>query len=292
VQHIEVEAATALDTDSLQSVLRADAAGDIKAVLITHTDTASTVRNDIAAVRGCIDAVDHPALLMVDCIASLGCEPYRMSEWGVDVTVAACQKGLMTPPGLAFNFIGKKAWQAYQQADLKTAYWDWDRRVNGTVFHQKFCGTPATHHVYGLREALDMIAEEGLENIWRRHAQLVNAVWAAVDAWSTQGSIRLLVDDKACRSTAVTAIETAEGDATAIRQWAENEAGVVLGVGLELESVMGGQSNQLFRIGHMGHLNPPMLLGTLATVDTALKALKIDHGSGALEAASAALAMG
>lgn len=279
-----------VDVAVVLDALKADKSHRIKAVLTVHTDTASSVCNNIAGIRSALDDAGHPALLMVDCIASLGCERFEMDSWGVDVMVAACQKGLMTPPGLCFTFVGKKAWDFYENADLKTAYWDWGRRVHGPAFHQRFCGTPPTHHLYGLREALNMIIAEGMESVWQRHKILAHAVWAAVDAWGEKGAIACQVADPAERSLAVTTIKTAKGEATAIRQWCADEAGVTLGVGLDLTASIGGQSESHFRIGHMGHLNPPMLMGTLAAADSAMKALGVEHASGALDAASQVLA--
>lgn len=274
----------------VEDALKRDAGHDIKAVIAVHADTASSVRNDIPALRQAMDAAGHPALLMIDCIASLACDPFLMDEWGVDVMVAACQKGLMTPAGLGFNFIGKRAWQANARSNLKTAYWDWDRRVNGKVFYQKFCGTPPSHHLFGLREALDMLFEEGLGNVWNRHQQLASAVWAAVDAWSEGSEIHCNIPQIDHRTTAVTAIRTGNLDANALRKWCDEEGGVTLGVGLSLDAVFGGQPSNIFRIGHMGHLNAPMVLGTLATLDAGLKALGYPHGKAALDAATTALA--
>ena len=279
-----------VDPQQLIDVLKLDHAQQIKSVLTVQTDTASSVTNEIAAIRGALDKAGHPALLMVDCIASLGCERFYMDDWGVDVMVAACQKGLMTPPGLAFNFLNDKALKISETANLGTAYWDWGRRVKGQYFHQKFCGTPPTHHLYGIREALDMLAEEGLENIWRRHRVFASAVWAAVQAWSSAGDIECQVPKPEHRSLAVTAIKVNSGAAPRLRQWCDAQAGLTLGVGLELDATVGGQTDALFRIGHMGHLNPPMLLGTLATVDSALKATGIAHGGGAVEAATQVIA--
>jgi len=276
--------------DQLADLLHRDTSHSIKSLLTVQTDTASSVRNDIAAIRRTLDASSHPALLMVDCIASLGCEPFEMAAWGVDVTVAACQKGLMTPPGLAFTFINERALEAASHADLNSAYWDWQRRVNGGYFHQKFCGTPPTHHLFGIAEALKMINEEGLEHVWQRHEVVAKSIWAAVDAWSEGQVLACHVPIAEHRSTAVTTIRVSNDRADAIRNWCESNAGLTLGVGLELESVVGGQTSSLFRIGHMGHLNPPMVLGTLATIDSSLKALNIAHGGGAVEAASCVFA--
>jgi len=193
-----------IDPERVAEALRNDSNHQIKAIIVVQTDTATSVRNDIKKLRQAIDQAGHPALLMVDCIASLACEPYEMDDWGVDVTVAACQKGLMTPAGLAFTFIGKRAWDAYKKADLKTGYWDWDRRVNGKIFYQKYCGTPPTHHLFGLRAALDMIFDEGLEVVWQRHARLASAIWAAVDAWGLDSGINCNITDRSHRSIAVT----------------------------------------------------------------------------------------
>lgn len=290
--------AEAVDVAKVEAALKNDKGHEIKAVITVHADTASSVRNDIPALRQAIDAAGHPALLMVDCIASLACDKFLMDDWGVDVLIAACQKGLMTPAGLAFTFIGKNAWQAHAKADLKTGYWDWDRRVNGKVFYQKFCGTPPSHHLFGLRAALDMLLAEGIENVWQRHQTLASGVWAAVDAWgnvdggaATEG-IRCNIADPANRTTAVTAVRTGKLNAPALREWCENNGGVTLGIGLNLDTVFGGNPDDLFRIGHMGHLNAHMLMGTLGTIDTGLKALGYKHGDGALDAAAAALAAG
>ncbi len=278
-----------IDPERVAEALRDDSKHQIKAIIVVQTDTATSVRNDIKKLRQAIDQSAHPALLMVDCIASLACEPYEMDDWGVDVTVAACQKGLMTPAGLAFTFIGKRAWEAYKKADLKTGYWDWDRRVNGKVFYQKYCGTPPTHHLFGLRAALDMIFDEGLEAVWQRHARLASAIWAAVDAWGLDSGINCNITDRSHRSIAVTAILTGENDASQLREWCEREAGVTLGVGLALDGMLDRQPNDIFRIGHMGHLNVAMVMGTLSAIDAGLKALDYRHGPGALEAASKSL---
>lgn len=284
--------ADAVDSAQVEEVLKEDKSHQIKAVITVHADTASSVLNDIPALRKAMDAAGHPALLMVDCIASLACDRFLMDDWGVDVLVAACQKGLMTPAGLSFNFIGKKAWQAHAKADLKTGYWDWDRRVNGKVFYQKFCGTPPSHHLFGLRAALDMLLDEGMENVWQRHQRLAAGVWAAVDQWGKgyDDGIRCNIANPSQRTTAVTTVRTGNLNANDLRQWCESNAGVTLGIGLSIDAVFGGNPDNLFRIGHMGHLNAHMLLGTLATIDTGLKALGYEHGDAALDAAAAALA--
>lgn len=278
-----------IDTHQVLSRLEQDD-GSIKAVITTQTDTSTSVRADISQLRQTLDTCSHPALLMIDCIASLGCEPYLPDQWGVDVTVAACQKGLMTPAGISFNFVGPKAWQAHQTAGLRSPYWDWEPRVHGPVFHQKFCGTPPTHHLFALRTALDLLLEEGMENVWRRHKALASAVWAATEAWGNKGPLALNVKDPNARSTAVTTILSGDVSAGKLRRWCEENTGLTLGVGLPLGSLWGKKPDNVFRIGHMGHLNATMLMGALGSLDIGLKACGIQHGEGALQQASKVLA--
>ncbi len=272
-----------MDPARVETALREDTGHAIRAVMTVQTDTSTSIDNDIRAIRQAIDDAGHPALLLVDCIATLGCQPFDMRGWGVDVMVAGCQKGLMTPPGIAFTFIGPRAWQPEQRPNLCTPYWDWVSRVQTPVFAMQFGGTPPTHHLYGLREALDMLFEEGIENVWRRHRTLAECVWCAVDAWQVDGGLRLQVAEPAHRSPGVTTVRSENGAAARLRDWCEREAGVILGVGLTPAPGGANISDDLFRIGHMGHLDPPMLLGTLASIDTGLKALGIPHLPGALE---------
>lgn len=280
----------AIDPERLEERLRADraSAGPFKAVLAVQTDTASSVLNDVKAIRTAVDAAQHPALLVVDCIASLGCDRFEMDAWGVDVMVAACQKGLMTPPGVAFTFHGPKAEAA--RVACRSPYWDWGPRIRPEVYYQLFAGTAPTHHLYGLRCALDMIlAEEGLEQVWARHAKLAQAVRVAVEAWGSAGALRPNIADPRIRSNAVTTIATGRGDAAQLRRWCRDVAGLTLGIGLAAPDV---DTESLFRIGHMGHLNPPMLLGTLATIEAGLHALGIAHAPGGATAAAQAISTG
>ncbi len=272
-----------VDPEALRARLADDPGHEIKAVLTVQTDTATSVRNDIPALRAAIDAGDHPALLMVDCIASLGCEPFHMDEWGVDITIAGSQKGLMVPPGLAFLWAGEKALAAYERSDIHVGYLDWQSRLNATHHYQLYCGTPPVSHLFGMREALAMIAEEGLEARWDRHRWQAEAIWAAVDAWSTDGGIGFNIADPAARSTAVTTITTGGIDATELRRICSDEAGLTLGLGI------GDLPEQAFRIGHMGYLNPPMLLGTLGTIEAALHAMGAPVGGSGVAAAAASL---
>ena len=285
VVSLQVEPGIAIDQEKLASMLSEDTGRQIKAVLAVQTDTAVSSRNDVASIRNTLDDVGHPALLMIDAIASFGCEPFDMDGLGADVLLSASQKGLMTPPGIALLFIGERVWSHHETANLNTPYWDMKPRVQPTMFPEHFCGTPPTHHLYGLREALDMILEEGIDAVWNRHRILAQCVWSAVDAWGIDGDLRCRVPEVANRSLAVTAISTGSGQAVRLRRWCEQEMGVTLGVGLGSRSTEAILDN-VFRIGHMGHLNPPTLLGVLACIDAGLKALKIPHGAAAVEAAT------
>ncbi|MFT5530546.1 MAG: alanine-glyoxylate transaminase/serine-glyoxylate transaminase/serine-pyruvate transaminase [Candidatus Poriferisodalaceae bacterium] len=269
-----------VDPAAVEQRLRDDSAHEFKAVLVVQTDTSTSVKNDISAIRAAIDAAGHPALFMVDCIASMGCEPFEMDEWGVDVTVAACQKGLMVPPGLGFVWCNDKSLAAHQTADMRTAYWDWTTRLEKGAHYFIYTGTPPIAHILGLRVALDMIFDEGLENVWSRHAAFAGAVHAAVDAWATTDGLSLNIADPAARSAAVTTILTGSVDPDRLRQITEDGAGLTLGLGI------GAFDGRGFRIGHMGHLNPPMLLGTLGTVESALHAMDAPLGGSGVAAAA------
>jgi alanine-glyoxylate transaminase/serine-glyoxylate transaminase/serine-pyruvate transaminase len=271
------------DPAQLEEQLRADSSHEYKAVLTVHVDTASSVRNDIPALRAAIDAAGHPAMLFVDCIASMGCEKYLMDEWGVDLTVAASQKGLMTPPGLAMVWAGPRALEAHQTADLRTRYWDWTYRTEDGPYYLRFCGTPPVSHLFGLREALRMIAEESLSARWQRHVALADAVRSAVDAWSTDGGLGFTAVDPAQRSHAVTAITTGSIDAAELSRICRERLGVTLGVGI------GGEPASAFRIGHMGHVNAPMVLGVIGAIEAALDELDAPLGASGVAAAAARL---
>lgn len=284
VEMLDFGRSTAPDMGRIEAALRADTGHGIKAVLVTHVDTSSTVKTDIASLRAVMDMVGHPALLAVDCIASLGCDEYRMDAWGVDVTVAASQKGLMTPPGMGFVWFNDRAKAA--RAGLRTPYWDWGPRVDAPEYWQVWCGTAPTHHLFGLREALDMIAEEGLPAIWARHETLAHAVWAAVDGWASgNAAIALNVADPAARGRSVTSVRLGGADATRLRRWTEAEAGVTLGIGLGMASPQDPQADGWLRVGHMGHVNAHMTLGALAVMEAGLVALNIPHGPGLAAAA-------
>ncbi len=287
VELLDFGSSKSFNADRVADALRADQ-GKFKAILATHTDTSTSITNDIAALRKAIDDTGHHALLMVDCIASLGCEQFEMDAWGVDVMVAACQKGLMVPPGIAFTFHNAKAAQVSENTIRTSPYWNWTLRTNPDVFYMRFNGTPPTHHIFGLDEALKMLVdEEGLDNVWARHTKQAQAIWAAIDIWAEAGAIRCNIQNIADRSSAVTTVVSDTIDLSPLHEWCKDTAGLTLGVGIGFGEY---EPNQIFRIGHMGHMNPVMLLGALSTIEAGLNALQIPHGRGAIEAAGRVLA--
>ena len=293
VQLLDFGKSAPLDLDLIEQTLRADRDHAIKSVLVTQVDTASTIRSDIIGLRAAMDAAGHPALLAVDCVASLGCDEYHMDAWGVDVTVAASQKGLMTPPGMGFLWFSDKAIAATKTADLRTPYWDWGPRANASEFWQYWAGTAPTHHLYGLREALNMIAEEGLPAVWARHDVLARTVWAAFDAWAAGNpAIGLNVADPVNRGRSVTAARLGAPHATRLRDWCEHRAGVTLGIGLGMAATTDPAYHGFLRVAHMGHVNAHMTLGALAVMEAGMIALGIPHGGGALAAAAGVVANG
>ena len=275
-----------VDPGRVEDALRCDEGATVRAVLAVQVDTATSVLSDLAAIREAMDAAGHPALLMADCIASLGVDRLEMDDWGVDVAITGSQKGLMTPPGMGFAFVGERADAAREAADLATGYWDWRPRIRPKGFYEYFNGTAPTHHLYGLREALDMIVhEEGVEAVWRRHERLASAVWAAGEAWAAGGAMALVVPDRAHRSRAVTSFRMER--AAELRAWTQERAGVTLGIGL---ADPGAARPAMFRIGHMGHLNAHMVMGALGAIDAGLRALGLPTGDGALDAAAQVVA--
>ena len=284
VETIDYGAQAPIDMAQVEEVLAQDRDGRIKAVLAVHVDTSTSVRNDIAGLRAVIDSLGHPALLMADCIASLGCDRFEMDAWGVDVMVSACQKGLMKPAGISFVWFNERADAA--RGDRVTNYWDWRPRVRPEIYSRYFDGTAPTHHLYGLRAAIDIIKTEGLDNVFDRHKKLAQVIWAAFDEWSATGPLKLNITDPAHRSHGVTSVEIGSPNGNALRKWCVDHCGLTLGIGL-------GRSpaDAYFRIGHMGHVNAHMIMGVLGTIDAGLKSLNIPHGESALAAAAQALAM-
>jgi alanine-glyoxylate transaminase/serine-glyoxylate transaminase/serine-pyruvate transaminase len=279
VEVLPGEWSRAVRPEEVEARLRADKDRRVKAVLVAHVDTASGVVNDIAAIREAIDAAGHGALFMVDAVASLACVPFDMDGWGVDVAMAASQKGLMTPPGLSFVAAGPRARKAHESASLRTPYWDWTTR-EGEWHYMKYAGTPPVHMMFGLRRALDMVLDEGLEPRFRRHRLLGEAVRRAVVRWSEAGVLDINIADPSERSDTVTAVVMRDGRASRpLIDYCETRCGVVLG------NAIGALSGKAFRIAHMGHVNAPMVLGTLGAVEMGLAALAIPHGRGGVQAA-------
>jgi alanine-glyoxylate transaminase/serine-glyoxylate transaminase/serine-pyruvate transaminase len=251
--------------------------GGFKAVLVAQIDTASGVVNDIPAIAQAIRAAGHDALLMVDAVASLGCMPFDMDDWGVDVAMSGSQKGMMTPPGLGFVAANDKAREVHKKAGLRTPYWDWTDR-EGDMHYQKYAGTPPEHLLFGLRQAIDLLFEEGLENVFRRHRLLAEAVRRAVGIWAEGQAIGFNIIEPSERCDTVTAVLMSQ-DPEALRAYCNQQCGVILGHGI------GDLSGKAIRIAHMGHVNAPMVLGTLGVVEMALQALGVPHGKGGAQAA-------
>ena len=262
----------------VEARLKADRGGTIKAVLVTQVDTASGVVNDIPAIGQAIRAAGHDALLMVDAVASLGCMKFDMDDWGVDVAMSAAQKGLMAPPGLGFVAANDRAREVHKTAGLRTPYWDWTER-EGDQHYQKYAGTPPEHMLFALRRALDLLFEEGLENVFRRHQLLGEAVRRAIGVWSAGQVIGFNIIEPSERCDTVTPVLTDGHDPEALRAYCKDQCGVILGHGI------GDLSGKAFRIAHMGHVNAPMVLGTLSVIEMALTALQIPHGKGGTQAA-------
>lgn len=284
VEYIESDWRHAVDPARIEARLREDTGHEIKAVLLVHTDTATSVTSDIQTVRRAIDAAGHPALFAVDAVASLATVDFRMDDWGVDATLSASQKGLMLPPGLALVAANAKALAACERATLPRYYWDWRERLK--EHHYKwFCGTAPEHLVFGLRASLDLLAEEGPEATFARHRRLARAARAAVAVWAEGGALDFNVVEPVDRAEAVTTVLMAEGqDANAVRNVCYDRFDVSLGTGL------GQLEGHGFRIAHMGDVNEPMLLGALGCVEATLGILGVPHGAGGVTAAIETLA--
>lgn len=263
------------DPDAIASRLAGDASQEIRAVCVVHNETSTGVTSRIAEVRRAIDSVGHPALLLVDTISSLASIDYRMDEWGVDVTIAGSQKGLMLPPGLSFNAVSPKALEAYERAKLPRSYWDWKDMLNANA-NGFFPYTPATNLLYGLRAAIDMLLEEGLDNVFARHDRHAAATRAAVEAWG----LEVLCLNPAELSSSLTAVLMPDGhDADRLRKTILERFDLSLGTGL------GRLAGKIFRIGHLGSFNDLMLAGTLAGIEMGLSLADVPHHKGGIQAA-------
>ncbi len=268
------------DPAAIEAALRQDTAHRIRAVCVVHNETSTGCTSPIAAVRAAIDAARHPALLLVDTISSLGSIDYRHEEWGVDVTVAGSQKGLMLPPGLSFNAVSPRALAASAQARLPRSYWDWGRMLEANAgFYFPF--TPATNLLRGLQEALAMLEEEGLENVFARHTRHGEATRAAVRAWGFEVQCQEPRD----YSGSLTAVRLPDGhSADGLRALILRRFNMSLGNGL------GILKDRVFRIGHLGDFNDLSLLGTLGGVEMGLRLAGVPHAAGGVDAAMAVLA--
>jgi alanine-glyoxylate transaminase/serine-glyoxylate transaminase/serine-pyruvate transaminase len=263
------------DPDAIGAVLRDDREHRIKAVCIVHCETSTSCMTDIPAVRAAMDRAGHPALLMVDAISSLACADLRHDEWGIDVTISGSQKGLMVPPGLGFNAISAKALAAMKSATLARGYWDWAPLVtaNRTGF---FPYTPAVNLLFGLNEALAMLLEEGLPNVFARHNVYAEATRRAVHTWGLELQCR----DPAAYAPGVTAVRVPDGhSADALRATILETFNMSLGNGL------GRIDDKVFRIGHMGDVGPLQLAGALAGVEMGLSVAGAPYRAGGVQAA-------
>ncbi|MEL6374925.1 MAG: aminotransferase class V-fold PLP-dependent enzyme [Pseudomonadota bacterium] len=263
------------DPDALETRLRADTAHEIKAVCVVHNETSTGATSRIDEVRKAIDAAGHPALFMVDTISGLASADFRHDEWGVDVTVSGSQKGLMLPPGLSFNALSDRAIEASKSATLPKSYWAWDDMLanNANGF---FPYTPATQLLYGLKEAIAMLHEEGLDNVFARHERHARATREAAKVWG----LDVLCANPRHVSPVLTALIMPEGhDADRFRQITLDAFDMSLGTGL---SKVAGK---VFRIGHLGDLNDLTLVGTLSGVEMGLQLAQVPHGAGGVRAA-------
>ena len=264
-----------VDPEIIEDKLRADTKAAIKAVCVVHNETSTGVTSDVAAVRRAMDDAGHPALLLVDTISSLACSDYRHDDWGVDVTVSGSQKGLMLPPGLGFNALSEKALAHAAAGGRHVSYWSWAEMIQ-TNQDGFFPYTPATNLLYGLREALDMLLGEGMDQVVARHARLAAAARQAVEAWGLE--IQCL--DDTAHSNALTAVHMPEGhDADAFRKIVLARFNMSLGNGLAK------LAGQIFRIGHLGDFNDLMLAGTLSGVEMGLHLAGVPHQAGGVGAA-------
>lgn len=263
------------DPQAIEARLAADKEGKIKAVCVVHNETSTGAMSRISDIRAAIDAAQHDALLMVDTISSLGSSDYCHDAWGVDVTVAGSQKGLMLPPGLSFNAVSEKARQAAKTADLPRSYWDWEDQLAANA-SGAFPYTPATNLLYGLSEAIDMLLEEGLENVFARHKRHAQATRIAVQAWG----LEVLCQEPLDFSNTLTAVLLPDGhNADAFRSTVLKNFNMSLGNGL---SHLAGK---VFRIGHLGDFNDLMMIGTLGGVEMGLALSDVPHQSGGTDAA-------
>ena len=275
-----------IDAGTVEAALRADTNHDIVAVFTVHTDTASGMTSDMAAVRAAIDAAAHPALFVVDVVASLGATPFDMDALRANVVVGASQKGLMCPPGLGFCAVDAKAMAVARANPNPRFYWDWERRKSD-LGYRKFCGTAPQNLLMGLAAALDLIFREGEDAVFARHAAIARAAQAAVTCWSGAGALRLLSQVPQACSNSITAVAVSPGvDVEAMRTVARERFQVAFAGGL------GPLAGRVFRIGHLGDMNAAMILGCLAGIEAAMIVQGVPFTPGGVDRAIASLAAG
>ncbi len=283
VQTVAADWRVGADVAAVRAALAADTGHTIKAVGCVHNETSTGMTLPIAEIRAAMDATGHPALLLADTISSLGSIDFRMDEWGVDAAVGGSQKGLMLPTGLSFTGVSAKALEAHKTSKLPKHYFNWTAMMGRP--HKSFIGTVPTNFFYGLQESLRLIEEEGLEHVFARHSRLGEAVRRCVRHWSGNNGPQLFCVTPSRLSDSVTAVLMPEGfSADAVRKTCLSKFNVSIGGGLS------SLNGKVFRIGHMGDLNEPMILGTLATVEMALAINGVPHAAGGVDAAMAYLA--
>jgi alanine-glyoxylate transaminase/serine-glyoxylate transaminase/serine-pyruvate transaminase len=274
-EFIETDWRIGADPKAIEAHLKKDKAHEIKAICVLHNETSTGCLSPVAEIRKAIDAAGHPALFMVDTISSLASTDYRHDEWGVDVTIGGAQKGLMLPPGMSFNAVSDKALAASKTSKFTKSFWSWDDMLNMNK-QGFFPYTPATNMLYGLREAIDMLHEEGLDNVFARHDRFAEATRRAIRAWG----LEILCRDPKYYSPTITAVLLPDGhDADAFRALALEQFNISYGMSF------GKYAGKMFRIGHLGDINDLTLLGALAGTEMALSLAGVPHKKGGVQAA-------
>jgi len=270
---------TPIDPAAIEDRLSQDKEHRIKGVLAVQVETATGAVSDIKAVADAIRTANHPALLVVDAIAGFACMPLPLDEWGVDVTIAASQKGLMCPPGVGLCAVSEKALAAAHESKSQMEYFSWPMRLGGESY-SRFCGTAPEHLIFGLVEAIKMLDEEGLDNVFARHTRLAAAVRKAVEVWAEAGAVEFNTLPRQARADSLTVVRTPEGmDSEIVRRTARERFRVAVGGSL------GDLVGRVFRIGHMGDLNEPMVIGALGGIEAALRLCQVPIGKGGVGAA-------
>ncbi len=279
VQRLPVDQRRATPPEAIAAALEADRDHRIAGVAVTHTETATGITCDLAAIGAAMRATGHPAFYVVDAVASLGTAPLETEAWGIDAVVCAGQKGLMLAPGLSFSGASPRALARSYELQRHRAYWAWPARHQG-IGYRKFCGTPPVQQIFALRVGLDLLAAEGLDAVLARHQRFASAVRAAVRCWAAGGAVELHAVEESEAAAAVTCVLLDERyDAVALRAALRDSWHVVVGAGL------GPMAGRAFRIGHLGAMTEPMLLGVVGAVDAGLRSFGVPIATGALDAA-------